>query len=108
MSYSAAEVDVLLNKLVAHFSSKGFELHEVEYARTEAQPLGCHIDGSDRIAGPKPERAWRLKAAFEWLSSGRVVTGKQVQNLLGHFVACAPFGVQLFFWSEDINFFGNL
>ena len=87
LGYSADEVNTRLDKLVAHFSAKGFELHEVEYARTVAQPLGCHIDGIDHVAGPKPERAWRLKAAFEWLSSGRVVTGKQVQKLLGHFVA---------------------
>jgi hypothetical protein len=87
LGYSADEVNSLLDKLVTHFSAKGFDLHEVKYARTIAQPLGCRIDGIDHVAGPKPERAWRLKAAFEWLSSGRVVTGKQVQKHLGHFVA---------------------
>ena len=76
-----------LDMLVSHFSSKGFYLHELEYARTRAEPLGCLIDGKMHICGPKPERCWRLKMAFEWLGEGGVVTWRQVQKLVGHFVA---------------------
>ena len=80
LDYSADEVNAALDMLVSHFPSMGCDLHEVEYARARADPLGCLIDGELHICGPKPDRCWRLKMAFEWLGEGRVVTGRQLQK----------------------------
>ena len=72
---------------MTHFQSKGFELHEEGFGRTRAEPLGCLIDGEAHLCGPKPARAWRLRQVFMWSSRGPVVTGRQIEKILGHYIA---------------------
>ena len=87
LGYSKPEVDEALVKIMDHFRAKGFELHEEEFGRTKAEPLGCLIDGERHLCGPKPVRAWRLRQTFMWLSRGPVVTGRQVEKIIGHYIA---------------------
>ena len=55
------KVNVALDGLVSMFRSKGFKLHELEEARTIAEPLGTLYDGESHVVRPKPERLWRLR-----------------------------------------------
>ena len=48
------------------------------------------------MVGPRPDRARRSQSAFRWLARGPVVTGKQVERLLGHFTAEASFSREVF------------
>ena len=83
--HDPAVVNVQLDRLIVLFKKKGFELHEIEYARTVSTPLGSHFDGAKGYVGPKHVKLHKLRMAAKWFSSGRPVTGRQVEIMVGLF-----------------------
>ena len=79
------QVNAQLDKLLTTFRTYGFDLHEISYASTQAKPLGSRFCGVDNRVGPRLEKLHNLRATTKWMSSGRRVSGQQVEVLLGLF-----------------------
>ena len=62
----ADEVNAQLRRLISVFENHGFELHEIEWARLAATPLGCRFDGRAGVVSPKLEKLHRLRRACQW------------------------------------------
>ena len=62
----------------------GFKVHDETEASLWASSLGFAIDGLAGRFSPTPERAWKVKRALEALARRPVVSGSQVERILGH------------------------
>ena len=77
------EVNSTLRRLLVVFRKKGFDLHEIEWAREVATPLGSYFNGSKNYVGSKPAKLHTIRSACKWFREGRQVTGKQIEIMLG-------------------------
>lgn len=69
--------------IVDDLEDLGFELHEDEPASLEFETLGGVIDGFRGEIRPTSRRAWRIKLAFEYITT-IPVSSKTVEKLIGH------------------------
>ena len=77
------EVTCQLRRLIAGFHKHGFDLHEIEWARPLARPLGSEFNGNTSVLGPREEKMLTLRSACRWLQAGRRVSGRQLQIVVG-------------------------
>ncbi|CAK0842121.1 unnamed protein product [Prorocentrum cordatum] len=77
LGVKADEVTELRDRVVARFSDEGFSMHEISVASVHSTILGADL--------------WVLRGALQWLASGPIVTGRQVEVVVGHCVAAALF-----------------
>eukprot|EP00973_Karenia_brevis_P049466 6862914-Karenia_brevis.AAC.1 len=67
-----------------HCEDVGFAIHEEESAAHWAVSLGFMIDTLSGEYRCTPERMWKIRQAFKWLSRRPRVTGREVERLVGH------------------------
>ena len=79
------------DKVLKVFREAGFSMHEVSRVVTSMAVLGCQLGGTTPTSRRNGERAGLLMGALHWLASGPRVTGKQVEVIVGHYVATALF-----------------
>ena len=70
----------------AALEAAGLPVHEVTEESVELETLGLSL--SSRSARVRPHRRWRLKRATEAFLGKRVVSGRQLEVLAGHFTYC--------------------
>ena len=87
----AAEVQAGIDLMCKGFQDKGFALHEISPAQVQAGMLGDVSDGARGTVRGRPEKAWLLKAAFEFVALGGWFSGRQLEVMLGHFIPHALF-----------------
>ena len=83
---SAEKVQQVKDRVVCHLRGLGFKVHEELDACTVANSLGFRIDGELGTVQPIPEKLFRVRLAFRWLSRRPKVSSKAVEKLLGHAV----------------------
>ena len=63
---------------------RGLETHDVENCATLAESLGVRIDGLGGLVTPTAKRDWRLDRALQGLRARPVMSGEQLQVVVGH------------------------
>ena len=80
------EVQRGLESMMQGFTSKGFTLHEVSHASAKADVLAGTVLGRHLTVLGKRPTVWKVRAALFWLAGGPVISGEQLQVVLGHFI----------------------
>ena len=80
-----------LRGLMSAFERVGFSLHEVEMASMEADVLAGTVLGQKLHVIGKRKTIWKVRAALQYLIGQPVVTGRQLEVLLGHYIPPALF-----------------
>ena len=62
----------------------GLDTHEEADAELLATSLGRDIDGERGMVFTNPVKLWKIRLAFQWLSRRPVVSGCQLERLIGH------------------------
>ena len=79
--------------VVKQFSAAGFQLHEITDVSSSATVLGTDVGGQPAKAQRAGAKLATLRRAL-WLAEGLVVSGRQIEVFVGHFVAacmlCRP------------------
>jgi hypothetical protein len=90
LGHDEKRVNADLSRLILLFESKGFELHEIEWAGLTRDILGARFDGHANVVRPRGERSWTPRGAILYASrESSVMSGQQLEKLLGHFVVDA-------------------
>jgi len=87
----ATEVRAARDLVLHTFEAAGFQMHEVSAVCSETEVLGCDLGGATPSSRRTGRKLWLLRSALEWVASGPVVTGRQLEVLVGHFVAACLF-----------------
>eukprot|EP00971_Amphidinium_carterae_P327964 6459587-Amphidinium_carterae.1 len=66
------------------FEQCGLPMHEVQEGVRFIETLGMELDGLAKKASSSSSKRWRLKKAWEFLRRYPVLTGAQLEVLLGH------------------------
>lgn len=64
--------------------SNNLDTHDIVESCNLAESLGVRIDGIGGKVQPTPHRDWRLHRALRYLSARPVLTGEQLQVVVGH------------------------
>eukprot|EP00973_Karenia_brevis_P082010 11369297-Karenia_brevis.AAC.1 len=83
-AHSAAAADEARELHKANCTTLGFTVHEEEKAAQWAVSLGFALDTISGSYSVTPERCFKIRLAFRWLSTRPRVTGQEVERLLGH------------------------
>ena len=67
-----------------HLSSQGLPLHEVQDAVTTVECIGLELDGIELTARASQRKRDRLRAAWCQVKRKPLMSGKQLETLLGH------------------------
>lgn len=86
VGYSAEDVKRDRDKVLLAFQNVGFEMHENSGVAESTVVLGAEVGGRPVRVRRDPKRAGIVRGAFQWLASGPVVTGRQIEALLGHYI----------------------
>eukprot|EP00972_Heterocapsa_arctica_P092144 13590470-Heterocapsa_arctica.AAC.1 len=84
---SAEAVIAMRNQVLKCFEDAGFAMHNFSETMTSATVYGADLGGRVPHSRRVGAQAWTVRQALEWLASGPTVTGRQVEVLLGHYVA---------------------
>ena len=84
-------VEVGLTRLLAGFERAGFSMHEITPAESDATFLGSRCDGNAGTVAGKTEKIWDLRGAFLYLAARPMVTGREIEILLGQFIPIGLF-----------------
>eukprot|EP00972_Heterocapsa_arctica_P034929 5142161-Heterocapsa_arctica.AAC.1 len=66
-------------------------MHEVTGAESTATFLGSRCDGALGTVSGKLEKVWGIRGAFLHLADQPLITGREVEILLGHFIPLSLF-----------------
>ena len=89
----SAETEKFRDNIVTAFEDVGFEMHEISVVSNAAVTLGQEwskrSDGffRSRRVGDKLNL---VRGSLLWIAHGAVVAGRQVEVIVGHYVACCP------------------
>ncbi|CAK0798773.1 unnamed protein product, partial [Prorocentrum cordatum] len=89
LGVKASMVTELRDRIAARFAYKGFSMHEVSGTRPQSTILGADFGGHPPVTRRSGQKLWILRGALQWLASGPIVTGRQVEVAAGHCVAAA-------------------
>ena len=70
--------------VTAALEAKGLSVHEENEAGLVREPLGVRLDGSAGKVMPTQQRLWRLTQALRACHSGRYMSGRDMERLVGH------------------------
>ncbi|CAK0841452.1 unnamed protein product [Prorocentrum cordatum] len=75
----AGEVTELRDRVAARFSEEGFSMHEISETSVHSTILGADVGGHPPVTRRTGQKLWLLRGALQWLASGPIVTGRQVE-----------------------------
>ncbi|CAK0818286.1 unnamed protein product, partial [Prorocentrum cordatum] len=84
-------VGELRDKIVSTFERHGFAMHEISPVSDAAVILGASVGGSPPSTRRVLNKLLLVRGALQWLASGPTVTGRQVEVIVGHYVALTSF-----------------
>ncbi|CAK0832385.1 unnamed protein product, partial [Prorocentrum cordatum] len=84
-------VGELRDKIVSTFKRHGFAMHEISPVSDAAVILGASVGGSPPSTRRVLNKLLLVRGALQWLASGPTVTGRQVEVIVGHYVALTSF-----------------
>ena len=71
-------------ELMKVLHTNNLDTHDIVDSCNLAESLGVRIDGIGGKVQPTPHRDWRLHRALQYLSARPVLTGEQLQVVVGH------------------------
>ena len=80
------EVQATRDRIVKHFQSLGFRVHEEVDACDMATSLGFLIDGRRGLIRPNPVKVDKVIKALLWLKTRPRVSGRAIERIIGHCV----------------------
>ena len=86
-----ARVEQARNQVLSTFEAAGFSMHEISGVDTTAEVLGADLGGDPPVASRYRRKLWLLRQSLAWLASGPVVTGQQIEVIIGHYVAACMY-----------------
>ncbi|CAK0802220.1 unnamed protein product, partial [Prorocentrum cordatum] len=79
------------DRIVAQFEAEGFAMHDISEVSSEGVVLGADVGGPDPFTRRSLKKLLVVRKALFWLATGPYVSGRQLEVILGHYVAACLF-----------------
>ncbi|CAK0887833.1 unnamed protein product, partial [Prorocentrum cordatum] len=79
------------DRIVAQFEAEVFAVHDISEASSEGVFLGADVGGLGLSTRRSLKKLLVVRKALFWLASGPYVSGRQLELILGHYVAACLF-----------------
>jgi hypothetical protein len=75
------------DSVIVAFRAAGFEMHEISETEPQAIVLGTEAGGKRPSSRRDGSKGLMVKVALQWLAKGPTCTGRQVEVIVGHYIA---------------------
>jgi hypothetical protein len=75
------------DSVIVAFRAAGFEMHEISETERQAIVLGTEAGGKQPSSRRDGSKGLMVKGSLQWLAKGPICTGRQVEVIVGHYIA---------------------